>query len=160
MSLPDVVGFKLLGKLENGVTATELDVNLPKKEIVQVTCDCELHIGTHFGGINHVIFWLVLFNWYDKKRMSHKSIGIFKDILFSGIQTEVVSMLNILAFSSELNNYHQADCFHSYVRWNAMITGYEILGHGKEPLKVFKQMVMSSTTIVKLHKGCGYGYQG
>ncbi|XP_023760501.1 galactokinase isoform X2 [Lactuca sativa] len=32
-----------------------INVNLPKKEVPQVTCECERHFGTQFGGMDQIL---------------------------------------------------------------------------------------------------------
>ncbi|KAK8278234.1 hypothetical protein V6Z11_D09G029100 [Gossypium hirsutum] len=62
-----------------------------------------------------VVAWVALLSGYALNGMANKSIGIFKDMLCSGIQPDAVSMVKILASSSELGILHQAECLHGYV---------------------------------------------
>ncbi|XP_022741652.1 putative pentatricopeptide repeat-containing protein At3g01580 [Durio zibethinus] len=133
-----------------------------------------------------VVSWVALLSGYAQNGMAYKSIGIFRDMLSSGIQPDAVSMVKILASSSELGILRQAVCLHGYITrsgfdgnsfigaslielyskcgnldyaikvfrgiidkdvvlWSAMIAGYGVHGHGGESLKLFEEMVKSST---------------
>ncbi|KAK8710199.1 hypothetical protein V6N13_145536 [Hibiscus sabdariffa] len=62
-----------------------------------------------------VVAWVALLSGYTLNGMAYKSIGIFRDMLASGIQPDAVSMVKILASSSELGILRQAVCLHGYV---------------------------------------------
>ncbi|XVF60463.1 hypothetical protein PTKIN_Ptkin08bG0048900 [Pterospermum kingtungense] len=62
-----------------------------------------------------VVSWVALLSGYAQNGMAYKSIGIFRDMLSSGIQPDAVSMVKILASSSELGIIRQAVCLHGYV---------------------------------------------
>ncbi|KAE8718232.1 putative pentatricopeptide repeat-containing protein [Hibiscus syriacus] len=150
-----------------------------------------------------VVAWVALLSGYALNGMAYKSIGIFRDMLSSGIQPDAVSMVKILASSSEFGIFRQAVCLHGYVTrngfdnnafvgaslielyskcgsldyaikvfegimdkdvvlWSAMISGLGIHGQGKESLKLFNQMVKSSTskpnhvTFVSILSACSH----
>ncbi|XWS40840.1 hypothetical protein CRYUN_Cryun17cG0030600 [Craigia yunnanensis] len=93
-----------------------------------------------------VVSWVALLSGYSQNGMAYKSIGIFRDMLSSGIQPDAVSMVKVLASSSELELYSKCGSIDYAIKvfegiidkdvvlWSAMIAGYGIHGQGGESL--------------------------
>ncbi|XVF14226.1 hypothetical protein REPUB_Repub09cG0040000 [Reevesia pubescens] len=116
-----------------------------------------------------VVSWVALLSGYAQNGMAYKSIGIFRDMLSSGIQPDAVSMVKILASSSELGILRQAVCLHGYVTRSgfdrnafigaSLIELYSKCGSLDYAIKVFegiidKDVVLWSAMIA------GYGIHG
>ncbi|XVE83845.1 hypothetical protein DITRI_Ditri16bG0120400 [Diplodiscus trichospermus] len=116
-----------------------------------------------------VVSWVALLSGYAQNGMAYKSIQIFRDMLSSGIQPDAVSMVKILASSSELGNLCQAVCLHGYVTRSgfdsnsfigaSLVELYSKCGSLDYAIKVFegitdKDVVLWSAMIA------GYGIHG
>ncbi|OMO77445.1 hypothetical protein COLO4_25161 [Corchorus olitorius] len=116
-----------------------------------------------------VVSWAAMLSGYAQAGMAYKSIGVFRDMLSSGIQPDAVSMVKILASSSELGILRQAVCLHGFISRSgfdsnafvgaSLVELYSKCGNLDYAVKVFegsidKDVVLWSAMIA------GYGIHG
>ncbi|XWS44271.1 hypothetical protein CRYUN_Cryun15aG0030400 [Craigia yunnanensis] len=116
-----------------------------------------------------VVSWVALLSGYAQNGMAYKSIGIFRDMLSSGIQPDAVSMVKILASSSELGILRQAVCLHGYVTRRgfdnndfigaSLIELYSKCGSLDSAIKVFKG-IKGKDVVLWSAMIAGYGIHG
>ncbi|XP_021297663.1 putative pentatricopeptide repeat-containing protein At3g01580 [Herrania umbratica] len=116
-----------------------------------------------------VVSWAALLSGYAQTGMADKSIGVFRDMLSSGILPDAVSMVKILASSSELGILHQAVCLHGYITRSgfdsnpfvgaSLIELYSKCGSLDYAIKVFKGII-DKDVVLWSAMIAGYGIHG
>ncbi|EOY03390.1 Tetratricopeptide repeat (TPR)-like superfamily protein, putative [Theobroma cacao] len=116
-----------------------------------------------------VVSWAALLSGYAQTGMADKSIRVFRDMLSSGILPDAVSMVKILASSSELGILHQAVCLHGYITRSgfdsnpfvgaSLIELYSKCGSLDYAIKVFKGII-DKDVVLWSAMIAGYGIHG
>ncbi|KAI4375345.1 hypothetical protein MLD38_013228 [Melastoma candidum] len=116
-----------------------------------------------------VVAWVALLTGFTDNKMASESLGIFCEMLASGIQPDAVAMVKILVACSELGVLKQATCLHGFLIRSGFLSNpyvgaslielYSKCGNLDFSSKVFHE-VCKKDVVVWSSMIAGYGMHG